>query len=180
VPLVPLVRDGGIVVATTAWMTAPGDEARGVRTGGVFVRSDLNQLAQPVTLVGARRETGPRRPRECSCGGCGSPRTLLNCTLVGRLATSARLRRPKGCPTGRLAHPGPCQGRLRPRVCSCGGCGSPRTLHNCTLAQPAGHFGRVAAPRRLPDWPAGASGPMPRPTSPASGSSARPPRCRAG
>ena len=49
--LVVLVRDGGIVVATTAWMTTPGDEARGVRTGGVFVRSDLDQLAQLVALV---------------------------------------------------------------------------------------------------------------------------------
>ena len=49
--LVPLVRDGGIVVATTAWMTTPGDESRGVRTGGVFVRSDVEQLAQLVALV---------------------------------------------------------------------------------------------------------------------------------
>ncbi|GAB2467265.1 NADPH:quinone reductase-like Zn-dependent oxidoreductase [Conyzicola lurida] len=49
--LVPLVRDGGIVVATTAWMTTPGDDERGVRTGGVFVRSDVDQLAQLVALV---------------------------------------------------------------------------------------------------------------------------------
>jgi NADPH:quinone reductase-like Zn-dependent oxidoreductase len=49
--LVPLVRDGGIVVATTAWMTTPGDDERGVRSAGVFVRSDVDQLAQLVALV---------------------------------------------------------------------------------------------------------------------------------
>ena len=49
--LVPLVRDGGIVVATTAWMTTPGDDSRGVRTGGVFVRADVDELAQLVALV---------------------------------------------------------------------------------------------------------------------------------
>jgi len=49
--LVPLVRDGGIVVATTAWMPTPGDEERGVRAAGVFVRSDADQLAHLVALV---------------------------------------------------------------------------------------------------------------------------------
>ena len=49
--LVPLVRDGGIVVATTAWMTTPGDDQRGVRTAGVFVRADVDELAQLVALV---------------------------------------------------------------------------------------------------------------------------------
>ena len=49
--LVAVVRDGGIVVATTAWMTTPGDDERGVRTAGVFVRADANQLAQLVALV---------------------------------------------------------------------------------------------------------------------------------
>jgi NADPH:quinone reductase-like Zn-dependent oxidoreductase len=49
--LVPLVRDGGIVVATTAWMTTPGDDERGVRTAGVFVEADAEQLARLVSLV---------------------------------------------------------------------------------------------------------------------------------
>jgi NADPH:quinone reductase-like Zn-dependent oxidoreductase len=49
--LVALVRDGGIVVSTAAWMTTPGDEQRGVRTAGVFVRADVDQLAQLVSLV---------------------------------------------------------------------------------------------------------------------------------
>ena len=49
--LVALVGDGGIVVATTAWMTTPGDESRGVRAAGVFVRADADQLAQLVSLV---------------------------------------------------------------------------------------------------------------------------------
>ena len=49
--LVPLVRDGGIVVATTAWMATPGDEARGVRTAQVFVQPIVEQLAQLVALV---------------------------------------------------------------------------------------------------------------------------------
>jgi NADPH:quinone reductase-like Zn-dependent oxidoreductase len=49
--LVPLVRDGGIVVATTAWMTTPGDESRGVRTAGVFVEPKVDELEQLVALV---------------------------------------------------------------------------------------------------------------------------------
>ncbi|MFF1572451.1 NADP-dependent oxidoreductase [Leifsonia sp. NPDC058292] len=51
VSLVALVRDGGIVVSTTAWMATPGDESRGVRTAGVFVRADADQLARLVQLV---------------------------------------------------------------------------------------------------------------------------------
>lgn len=49
--LVPLVRDGGIVVATTAWMETPGDESRGVRAVGVFVEPKADELAQLVALV---------------------------------------------------------------------------------------------------------------------------------
>ena len=49
--LVPLVRDGGAVVSTTAWMPTPGDESRGVRAFTVFVRSDAEQLARLVALV---------------------------------------------------------------------------------------------------------------------------------
>lgn len=49
--LVPLVKDGGIIVATTAWMATPGDESRGVRTAGVFVEAKVDELAQLVALV---------------------------------------------------------------------------------------------------------------------------------
>jgi NADPH:quinone reductase-like Zn-dependent oxidoreductase len=49
--LVALVRDGGIVVSTTAWMPTPGDDARGVRTAGVFVRPDESELTRLVALV---------------------------------------------------------------------------------------------------------------------------------
>jgi NADPH:quinone reductase-like Zn-dependent oxidoreductase len=49
--LVPLVGDGGIVVATTAWMTTPGDAERGVRAAGVFVEPKVDELAQLVALV---------------------------------------------------------------------------------------------------------------------------------
>ncbi|MEU4362261.1 NADP-dependent oxidoreductase [Promicromonospora sp. NPDC023987] len=49
--LVALVRDGGVVVATTAWMTTPGDDERGVRTAAVFVRADAGQLTELVALV---------------------------------------------------------------------------------------------------------------------------------
>jgi NADPH:quinone reductase-like Zn-dependent oxidoreductase len=45
------VRDGGVVVSTTAWMPTPSDEARDVRSVTVFVRSDAAQLAQLVALV---------------------------------------------------------------------------------------------------------------------------------
>jgi NADPH:quinone reductase-like Zn-dependent oxidoreductase len=49
--LVSLVRDGGIVVSTAAWMTTPGDDTRGVRTAGVFVEAKTDELAQLVALV---------------------------------------------------------------------------------------------------------------------------------
>ncbi|MEU5312448.1 NADP-dependent oxidoreductase [Streptomyces sp. NPDC021562] len=49
--LVPLVRSGGVLVNTTVWMPAPGDEEREVRGIDLFVRSDADQLAQLVALV---------------------------------------------------------------------------------------------------------------------------------
>jgi NADPH:quinone reductase-like Zn-dependent oxidoreductase len=49
--LVALVRDGGVVVSTTAWMPAPDDADRDVRSAVVFVRSDAAQLAELVGLV---------------------------------------------------------------------------------------------------------------------------------
>jgi len=49
--LVRLVRDGGDVVSTTAWMPAPDDAERGVRSVVVFVRSDAEKLAELVSLV---------------------------------------------------------------------------------------------------------------------------------
>ncbi|RLV50364.1 NADP-dependent oxidoreductase [Nocardioides mangrovicus] len=45
------VVDGGVVVSTTVWMPAPGDEARGVRGIDLFVRSDSAQLRDLVALV---------------------------------------------------------------------------------------------------------------------------------
>jgi len=49
--LVALVRDGGIVVSTTAWMPTPSDESRGVRAAGVYVKADAAELSQLVALV---------------------------------------------------------------------------------------------------------------------------------
>jgi NADPH:quinone reductase-like Zn-dependent oxidoreductase len=49
--LVALVRDGGAVVSTTAWMPAPDDADRGVRSAVVFVRSDRDRLAELAALV---------------------------------------------------------------------------------------------------------------------------------
>ncbi|AKV87175.1 NADPH:quinone reductase [Microbacterium sp. CGR1] len=49
--LVRLVRDGGVVVSTTAWMPAPDDADRGVTSVVVFVRSDAEKLAELVSLV---------------------------------------------------------------------------------------------------------------------------------
>jgi len=49
--LVRLVRDGGVVVSTTAWMPAPDDADRGVKSVVVFVRSDAEKLAELVSLV---------------------------------------------------------------------------------------------------------------------------------
>lgn len=51
IALVRLVRDGGVVVSTTAWMPAPDDADRGVRSVVVFVRSDAEKLAELVSLV---------------------------------------------------------------------------------------------------------------------------------
>lgn len=49
--LVGLVRDGGVVVSTTAWMTTPSDETRGVRSATVFVLSNRERLTELVSLV---------------------------------------------------------------------------------------------------------------------------------
>ena len=51
--MVALVRPGGIVVNTVPTIPTPGDEARGVRAAGVFVRSDAEQLAQLARMVDA-------------------------------------------------------------------------------------------------------------------------------
>jgi NADPH:quinone reductase-like Zn-dependent oxidoreductase len=50
---VAAVRDGGVVVSTTAFLATPGDESRGVRAATVFVRSDRARLAELVALVDA-------------------------------------------------------------------------------------------------------------------------------
>ncbi|MDQ0646569.1 NADPH:quinone reductase-like Zn-dependent oxidoreductase [Microbacterium natoriense] len=49
--LVRLVRDGGTVVSTTAWMPAPDDAERDVRSVVVFVRSDAERLVELASLV---------------------------------------------------------------------------------------------------------------------------------
>ena len=49
--LVALVRSGGVVVSTTAWMPAPDDAARNVRSSVVFVRSNRERLAELVSMV---------------------------------------------------------------------------------------------------------------------------------
>ncbi|WP_369138716.1 NADP-dependent oxidoreductase [Modestobacter versicolor] len=49
--LVALVRDGGKVVSTTAFMATPGDEARGVTAATVFVLPDRDRLGELVSLV---------------------------------------------------------------------------------------------------------------------------------
>lgn len=49
--LVALVRDGGKVVSTTAFMATPSDEARGVTAATVFVLPDRDRLAELVSLV---------------------------------------------------------------------------------------------------------------------------------
>ena len=51
--LVSLVRDGGAVVSTTAFMATPGDDARGVRTATVFVLPNRQRLTELVSLVDA-------------------------------------------------------------------------------------------------------------------------------
>jgi len=53
VALVDVVRDGGVVVSTAAWMPAPGDEVRGVRGVVIYVQSDTAVLEQLVDLVDA-------------------------------------------------------------------------------------------------------------------------------
>lgn len=48
---VAAVRDGGVVVSTTAFMSTPGDAARGVEARTVFVLRNRDRLAQLVSLV---------------------------------------------------------------------------------------------------------------------------------
>lgn len=48
---VALVRDGGAVVSTTAFMATPGDESRGVRAATVFVQPNRDRLSELVGLV---------------------------------------------------------------------------------------------------------------------------------
>jgi hypothetical protein len=52
--LAALVRDGGIIVNTTVWMSAPSDEERGVRGIDLYVRSDATELAELSSRVGSR------------------------------------------------------------------------------------------------------------------------------
>jgi NADPH:quinone reductase-like Zn-dependent oxidoreductase len=49
--LVSLVRDGGKVVSTTAFMATPGDETRGVTAATVFVLPNRERLTEFVSLV---------------------------------------------------------------------------------------------------------------------------------
>jgi NADPH:quinone reductase-like Zn-dependent oxidoreductase len=49
--LVALVRDGGRVVSTTAFMATPGDDARGVSAATVFVLPNRDRLTELVSLV---------------------------------------------------------------------------------------------------------------------------------
>ncbi|WP_369052809.1 NADP-dependent oxidoreductase [Kineococcus terrestris] len=49
--LVALVRDGGTVVSTTAFIPTPGDESRGVSARTVFVKPNRERLAELVSLV---------------------------------------------------------------------------------------------------------------------------------
>ena len=51
VALVALVASGGVVVNTVPTIETPGDEQRGVRGVGVFVRSDAEQLSRLAALV---------------------------------------------------------------------------------------------------------------------------------
>jgi len=51
--LVTLVRDGGVVVSTTAFMATPDDQTRGVRAATVFVVPDRDRLTELVSLVDA-------------------------------------------------------------------------------------------------------------------------------
>lgn len=51
--LVDVVRDGGAVVSTTAFMPTPDDESRGVRAATVFVLRNRERLAELVSLVDA-------------------------------------------------------------------------------------------------------------------------------
>lgn len=48
---VAAVRDGGVVVSTTAFMVTPGDESRGVRAATVFVLPNRERLTELVALV---------------------------------------------------------------------------------------------------------------------------------
>lgn len=50
---VAAVRDGGVVVSTTAFMSTPGDASRGVRAATVFVQPNRDRLTELVSMVDA-------------------------------------------------------------------------------------------------------------------------------
>jgi NADPH:quinone reductase-like Zn-dependent oxidoreductase len=65
VTLVALVASGGVVVNTVPTIPTPGDQARGVRSAGVFVRTDAEQLSRLAALVddgGLRVDVAERIP----------------------------------------------------------------------------------------------------------------------
>ena len=69
VALAALVQPGGVVVNNGADDPAPGDEERGVRAVGVFVRSDAEQLSRLVALVDSGELRVDVAERACRSAG---------------------------------------------------------------------------------------------------------------
>ena len=147
--LVALVRPGGVVVNTTVWMPAPGDEERGVRGIDLFVRSDAEQLSR---LVGAGRpRRAARRRRRAGAAGraAGDPRP-------GRRGRAAR-----------QGHRPPCRGAMRfPGADLRGRCALPPQAGRACSPRPAGSRRGAQASRRTPASGRGET-PGPHPSRPA-------------
>ena len=102
--LVALVRAGGVVVNTTVWMPAPGDEERGVRGIDLFVRSDAEQLVAAGGAGRPRRAARRRRPSGCRWPSCrrSTPRPPR-----ARCPARSSSSRPESRPAARHTRDGP-------------------------------------------------------------------------
>ena len=119
--LAALVRDGGVIVNTTVWMPAPSDEARGVRSIDLFVRSDAAQFAElaAASTGGAHRRHRRTRPTD-------RPRTVhTRAAAAPSTARSSSCRRTRA--RHRYAAPLPSAGSLPScRPCRCSRATAPR------------------------------------------------------
>ena len=114
VPLIALIRPGGVVVNTVPQIPIPANDERGVRGVGVFVRSDAEQLSQLVDDGRPRRATRRRRRADPTGRAAGAPRQSGRRAACPERSSSFRPLPDAQMPRADAAHwptrryPGPC------------------------------------------------------------------------